>query len=114
MIVSTLICWSGLYLSLPIAVSFISNIIVGVGFAVITWHIQDIIDLKSKYTRKERLIDKCKTLNYSKFKIDIALQFFIEKKKTKEVWNWLCQNYPQSITWDSLYNLKTKMKKDLF
>jgi hypothetical protein len=114
MFLTSVICVFGSYISLPIAVSLISNIIVGVGFAMITWHIQDIIDLKSKYTRKERLLDKCKELNYGFIKTQIAVQFFIDKKKTKEVWHWLCDNHPQAMTWDSLYNLKSKMKKDLF
>jgi hypothetical protein len=108
------VSWFGLFLSLPVHISLMSSVIVGVGFAIISWHIQEIIDLKSKFTRKERLIEKCQQLNYSKMKTDIALQFFIEKKKTKEVWQWICESYSQAMTWDSLYNLKSKMKKDLF
>lgn len=114
MALSTFICWLGLYLSLPIEISLISNIIVGCGFAIITLYIQDIIDLKSKYTRKERLIDKCKELGYNPLKTEIAIRFFIEKQKPKQVWGWLCETSPNSISWDSLYNLKSKMKKDLF
>lgn len=113
-ILSTVVCWFGLFISLPIHISLISNIIVGVGFAIISWHIQEIIDIKSKYTRKERLIEKCKALNYSPLKTEIAVRFFIEKQKPKEVWSWLCETRPMAMSWDSLYNLKSKMKKDLF
>lgn len=114
MALSTFICWLGLYVSLPIQVSMISNIIVGCGFALITLYIQEIIDLKSKSTRKERLIEKCKQLNYNKLKTEIAVKFFIDKEKPKDVWNWICETRPMAMSWDSLYNLKTKMKKDLF
>jgi hypothetical protein len=114
MALSTLICWFGLYLSMPIHISLISNVVVGVMFAIITWHIQDIIDLKSKSTRKERLIEKCKQLNYNTIKTEIAVKFFIDKEKPKDVWNWICENRPMAMSWDSLYNLKSKMKKDLF
>ena len=114
MALSTLICWFGLYLSMPIHISLISNVIVGVMFAIITWHIQEIIDLKSKSTRKERLIEKCKQLNYNKLKTEIAVKFFIDKEKPKDVWNWICETRPMAMSWDSLYNIKSKMKKDLF
>lgn len=114
MFLSTFICLFGTYISLPTAVSLISNIIVGVGFAIITWHIQEIIELKAKFTRKERLIEKCKTLNYTPLKTEIAVKFFIEKEKPKDVWKWLCETHPYAMSWDSLYNLKSKMKKDLF
>jgi hypothetical protein len=114
MIVSTLICWGGLYLSLPIAVSFISNVIIGVGFAIITWHIQDIINIKRKYTFKDELIAKCKAKGYNEIKTQMAIKFFVEKEKPKAVWEWLCQVCPMAMSWDSVKNLKSKMKKDLF
>lgn len=113
-LLSTAVCWLGIFISLPSHISLISNIIVGVGFAIISWHIQEIIDLKSKSTRKERLIEKCKQLNYNKLKTEIAVKFFIDKEKPKDVWNWICETRPMAMSWDSLYNLKAKMKKDLF
>lgn len=114
MIVSTLICWFGLYLSLPVAVSFISNIIIGVGFAIITWHIQDIINIKRKYTFKDELIFKCKQLGYNELKTEIAVKFFVDKEKPKAVWQWICETRPMAMSWDSVKNLKCKMRKDLF
>lgn len=114
MIFSTLICWFGLYLSLPVTISFISNILVGVVFAIITWHIQEIIDIKRNYTFKDELIAKCKAKGYNEIKTQIAIKFFAEKEKPKAVWIWLCENYPMAMSWDSVKNLKHKMKKDLF
>lgn len=114
MIVSTLICWFGLFLSLPVNISFISNIIVGVGFAIITWHIQQIIDIKRNYTFKDELIAKCKAKGYNEIKTQMAVKFFVDKEKPKAVWEWLCQNFPMAMSWDSVKNLKSKMKKDLF
>ena len=114
MIVSTAICVFGLYLSLPETVSFISNIIVGVAFAIITWHIQEIIDIMRKRTFKDDLIDKCKSLNYNELKTEMAVRFFVHKQKPKEVWLWLCETQENPLSWDSVKNLKTKMKKDLF
>ena len=114
MIVSTLICLFGLHISLPISISLISNIIVGVGFAIITWHIQDIINLKRRYTFKEELIAKCQAKGYNAIKTQMAVKFFVDKEKPKQVWEWLCENAPMAMSWDSVKNLKCKMKKDLF
>lgn len=114
MIVSTSICVLGVYLSLPIGVSFISNIIVGIGFAIITWHIQEIIEIKKRLNSKQNLINRCKEHGYNNLKTEIAIKFFIEKEKPKDVWLWLCSTQENPIEWDSVKRLKYQMKKDLF
>ena len=114
MIFSTLICLFGTYLSLPTAVSLISNILVGVVFAIITWLVQDVINIKKSLNEKDNLIARCKDLNYNELKTQIAVKFFIDKQKPKDVWLWLCETQDNPMSWDSLYNLKSKMKKDLF
>lgn len=114
MTVSTLICLFGVYISLPIGTSLISNIIVGCGFAIITWHLQEIIELKKSLNAKENLIARCKEHNYDDLKTQIAVKFFIDKEKPKQVWLWLCETQKYPMEWDSVKNLKYKMKKDLF
>ena len=98
MCVSTAICWCGLYLSLPMNISLISNIIVGVIFAIITWKIQEIIDEKAEYAKiKEKLetekvfntdtctldelVARCKELRLNKENTELAIRFFIDKTK---------------------------------
>lgn len=105
--VSTAICWFGLYLSLPISISLISNIIVGVIFAIITWKIQEVIDMKSDLEKlkeqleannafntdictKEELIARCNELRLSKENIDLAIKFFIDKTKQSKIADELC------------------------
>lgn len=107
MCVSTAICWFGLYLSLPINISLISNIIVGVIFAIITWKIQEVIDMKAEYKTlkakleadkvfntetctKDELIDRCNKLHLSKENIELAIKFFIEKRKQSDIADELC------------------------
>ena len=114
MIVSVCISLFGIYISLPITVSFISSIIIGVGFAIITWHIQEIINLKRNRTAKDDLIDKCKSLGYNEMKTKIAVKFFIDKETPKDVWLWLCETEKYPMEWDSVKTLKYRMKKDLF
>ena len=114
MFLSSFICLFGVYISLPVAISLISNIVVGVGFAIATWFAQDIINLKRSINAKDNLIARCKQLNYNELKTQIAIKFFIDKEKPREVWLWLCETQDNPMEWDSLYNLKSKMKKDLF
>jgi hypothetical protein len=114
MIVSTTICVFGSYLSLPVTVSFISNVIIGVGFAIITWHLQEIIEIKRNYSFKDEIIAKCKELNYNELKTQIAIKFFVDKEKPKDVWLWLCETQDTPYEWDYVKNLKYRMKKDLF
>jgi hypothetical protein len=114
MCASTAICWFGTYISLPQSLSLISNIMVGVIFAIATWKIQEFIDLKHKYGEKEELIHKCRSLNYNPLNTEIAVKFFYEHQKPKDVWLWLCETQENPISWDSVKNLKYKMKNDLF
>ena len=104
---TVLICWFGLYLSLPIGTSLISNIIVGVIFAVITWKIQEIIDIKADYEKlkttleankvfntdsctKEELVARCQELHFSKENTELAIKFFIDKTKQSKIADELC------------------------
>ena len=121
---STAICWFGLYLSLPLGVSLISNIIVGVIFAIITWHIQEVINMKAKYYKlkekletekvfntetctKEELIARCQELKLSKDNIELAIKFFIDKTKQSEIANELC------VDEKSVQMRKRRLKKKL-
>lgn len=114
MALSTLICLFGVYISLPSTVSLISNILVGVGFAMITWYVQDIINIKKSLNAKDNLVARCKALGYNDLKTEIAIKFFIDNQKPKDVWLWLCETQEHPMEWDSVKNLKHKMKKDLF
>ena len=113
-VLSTVVCMFGLYISLPVTISFLSSIIVGVMFAIISWHLQEIIDIKRKYTFKDQLIFKCKENGYNELKTSMAIKFFVEKQQPKDVWLWLCETQESPMEWDSVKNLKYLMKKDLF
>lgn len=123
-LLSTLICWFGLYLSLPITISLISNVIVGVIFAIITWKIQEVIDMKADYETlkqslesnkafntetctKEELISRCEELRLSKENIELAIKFFIEKRKQSDIADELC------ITEQGVRIRKLRLKRKL-
>lgn len=107
MCVSTAICQLGVYLSLPINISLISNIIVGVIFAIITWKIQEVIDVKAEYLKLketleqekvfntdkctlEELVARCKELKFSEENTQLAIELFIKKTKQSKLADNLC------------------------
>lgn len=131
MIVSTTICLFGSFISLPISVSLISNIIIGVGFAIITWHIQDLINLKAKYDEinkelqtlkssidedknfdvdnctKEQLITRCEELKMSNDAIELAIELFINKTKQSILADKMC------VEEKSIQQHKRRLRKKL-
>lgn len=57
-------------------------------------------------TPKQLLIDKCKNANLSKRDTEIAILYYIDKWKPKEIWLWLCQSKEyEHIEWDSVHQL---------
>jgi hypothetical protein len=78
--------------------------------------LQYFLDLKAstKVTDKESFIQKCKSLNYGELKTEMAIKFFVEKLKPKEVWEWLRDEKQEYIEWDSVNKIKYRMKKELF
>lgn len=131
MIVSTTICLFGTYLSLPISVSFISCVVIGVAFAIITWHIQDLINLKAKYDEidkelqslkqsidedknfnvddctKEELVARCKELKLSDDAIELAIELFVNKTKQSIIADKMC------IEEKSVQQHKRRLRKKL-
>lgn len=131
MVVSTLICLFGVYLSLPIAISLISNIIVGSLFAVITWKIQEIVQVKidkaklqdrlnqivaeitlnnnfnTETCTEEELRERCAKLGFSGWNTELAIEFFIYKTKQSDLADRLCIN-EKSVT-----TRKRRMKEKL-
>ena len=65
-------------------------------------------------SEEEKVVNLCRLHNYSDIKTQIAVKFFVHKEKPKDVWIWLCETQKYPMEWDSVKNLKYKMKKDLF
>lgn len=57
-------------------------------------------------TPKQLLIDRCKNADLSKRDTEIAVLYYIDKWKPKEIWLWLCQSKEyEHIEWDSVHQL---------
>lgn len=63
---------------------------------------------------KNEFIKLCKQHNYNELKTQIAIKFFIDKEKPKDVWLWLCETQTNTVEWDSVRKTKYRMKKELF
>jgi hypothetical protein len=101
---------------LPIEISIIASVIIGMVISMFLFFLQYFLDLKAstKVTDKESFIQKCKSLNYGELKTEMAIKFFVEKLKPKEVWEWLRDEKQEYIEWDSVNKIKYRMKKELF
>ncbi|MBO7230068.1 MAG: accessory gene regulator B family protein [Bacteroidaceae bacterium] len=110
--VSTMTFLFGLaILCVPNNISFMWNIAVGVAIPIIMY-IESL--LFEPQTEKDKLIELCKKYNYNELKTQIAIKFFVDKEKPKDVWVWLCDEQNYDIEWDSVKTMKYRMKKQLF
>lgn len=96
---------------IPDNVSIIWNIISGI-FIPIIMYIESL--LFEPQTEKDKLIALCKKHNYNELKTQLAIKFFVDKEKPKDVWVWLCDEQNYDIEWDSVKTMKYRMKKQLF
>ena len=110
--VSTMTFLFGLaILCIPDNVSFVWNIAVGISIPIVMY-IESL--LFEPQTEKDKLIELCKKHNYNELKTQIAIKFFVDKEKPKDVWVWLCDEQNYDIEWDSVKTMKYRMKKQLF
>lgn len=110
--VSTMTFLFGLaILCVPNNISFTWNIAIGALIPIIMY-IESL--LFQPQTEKDVIIELCKKHNYSNFKTELAIRFFVDKMATKDVWDWLCRNYPYAMEYDSLKQTRWRMKKQLF
>ena len=96
---------------IPDNVSIMWNMLAG-SFIPIVMYIESL--LFEPQTEKDKLIVLCKKHNYNELKTQMAIKFFIDKEKPKDVWLWLCETQENPISWDYVKNLKSLMKKQLF
>lgn len=116
-IMFSIACFSiAIIIALPINLSIIGSVMAGMAISTFLFFLQYFLDLKASYKvdDKEAFIEKCKELKYGELKTEIALKFFVEKLKTKEVWEWLCNDKKEYMEYDSLKQMKWRMKKEIF
>lgn len=116
-IMFTIACFSiAIIIALPINLSIVASVIVGMAISSFLFFLQYFLDLKSstRVTDKELFIAKCKSCGYNELKTEIAVKFFMDNEKPKDVWLWLLETKKSDMEWDSVRRLKCIMKKELF
>lgn len=109
---STMVFLFGLaILCVPNNISIVWNIVVGVVIPIILYAVSLLFQPQ---TEKDKLIALCKKHNYNELKTQMAIKFFVDKEKPKDVWVWLCDEQNYDIEWDSVKTMKYRMKKQLF
>lgn len=110
--VSTMTFLFGLaILCVPDSVSIVWNIIIGACIPVVMYIESLLFEPQSE---KDKLVALCKRYNYNELKTQMAVKFFIDKEKPKDVWLWLCATQDCPMEWDSVKRTKYRMKKQLF
>lgn len=110
-------CFSiAIIIALPINLSIIASVVVGMVISTVLFFLQYFLDLRAskQVSDKDTFVVKCKELGYGDLKTEMAIRFFVDKAKPKEVWQWLCEEKHEYIEWDSVKKIKYRMKKELF
>lgn len=68
--------------------------------------------LKKEESPEKKLISLCKERKISERDTKIAVMYFIENKKPKQIWLWLCENN-ENMEYDSVYKLLNRLIKRL-
>lgn len=112
----------GIMWCMPVKVSLLSSIFVAFVICLAGYLIQDRIDLliykkktmsfNLKTCTKDELIEKCKLLEYSSDKIELAVMFFCDKLSNKQVWKYMC-SHQLNVDIDTVRQYRYRMKKDL-
>lgn len=116
-IMFTIACFSiAIIIALPITLSIIGSVMAGMAISTFMFFLQYFLDLKAstKINDKDAFIAKCKSLGYNDLKTEMAIKFFVDNEKPKDVWLWLLETKKSDIEWDSVRRLKCVMKKELF
>lgn len=72
--------------------------------------ISDLLDKQSD--PKERLLKLCEEENISERDTKIAIMYYIDRMKPKQIWDWLCDNR-EDMEWGSVYKLLNRLNKKI-
>lgn len=103
-------------------ISILASILFGLIVDFTAYKYKDYLDLMQVVNKpfsihnctESELVARCKALNYNELKTQMAVKFFVQKQKPKQVWQWLCETQENPLQWDSVIQIKYLMKKDLF
>lgn len=68
--------------------------------------------LNKQLNPKEKLLQVCEEECISERDTKIAIMYYIERQKPKQIWEWLCNNN-QNMEYDSVYKLLNRLNKKI-
>lgn len=72
-----------------------------------------VTELLNKYNNpKDKLLRLCEENNISERDTKVAVMYYIDRMKPKQIWNWLCDNR-ENIEYGSVYKLINRLNKKL-
>lgn len=122
LITTLTIAFFGIASILPVAISLLSTVPICWFISWVGYLAQDRMDalalnkkLKELYCdEKVAFLMKCRNARLSERDTELALMYFYEHKKPKEIWLWLCeQNRYEIIEWDSIYVVLNRIGKKI-
>lgn len=69
--------------------------------------------LDKEVSPKDKLLQLCEEKGISERDTKIAVMYYIDRMKPKQIWYWLCDNR-ENIEYDSLYKLLNRLNKKLY
>ena len=69
---------------------------------------------KMQNFEREDFMEKCRKAGLDAIKTQMAYMFFKENRKPQDVWLWLIDNKIKDYEWETVRNIKWKLKKKLF
>lgn len=121
LILTCAIIWFAIPISMPIATSLLSSLLIAFLVCFFGYLAQDRVDLLKarkgngifdfNHCTREQVIEICNDLDYSKDKTDMAIMFFVDKLKNKQVWEIMC-NTQRNVEYDTIKQYKYLIKQD--
>lgn len=105
-------CFAIAIICLPKNTTLVWSVLVGATIPLIMYAESLLFDVK--ISEKDKLIELCRQHGYNQLKTTIAIKFFYENEKPRDVWLWLLETKQSNIEWDSVNKMKKRMKKELF
>ena len=99
-------------LCIPKNISLVWSVLVGGVIPLIMYTESLLFDVKISST--DKMIALCRAHGYNDLKTQMAVKFFVNNEKPRDVWLWLCETQDNPVEWDTVKKIKYRMKKDLF
>ena len=68
--------------------------------------------LNKETSPKDKLLELCATKGVSKRDTQIAIMYYIDRMRPKQIWKWLCE-HGENMEYDSVYKLLNRLNKKL-